>query len=320
MNTLGNLFRITLYGESHGQEVGVIVDGCQAGIPISAEDFTVDIDRRKSGSYATTPRLESDIPEIRSGVYRGFSTGAPIAIAFRNENINDRDYEFDGFFRPGHADFSAYKKYNGYNNPLGGGMFSGRMTLPIVAAGCIAKKIIPHVNISANILSECLENIDRAMANNDSAGGIVECRINNLQVGIGEPFFESLESRISQAVFSIPGAKAIEFGNGIRSAKMFGSEYNDCIIDASGHTSTNNCGGINGGISNGNEIVFRTYFRPTASIAKPQETFNFNSMSIETLEIKGRHDCCYALRTPVIVEALTAVVIADLSLISKARK
>ncbi len=320
MNSFGNIFRITLYGESHGKEIGVVVDGCPAGIPLSENDMLTDIERRKAGGYATSTRTESDIPEIRSGIYQGLTTGAPIMIAFLNEDFRDEDYQFNGFFRPGHADYTAYRKYNGYNNPLGGGQFSGRMTLPIVAAGCIAKKLIPSIEISAQILPECMANVEKALANNDSAGGIVECKIRNLDAGIGEPFFDSLESLISHAIFSIPGVKAIEFGNGIASVSMFGSEYNDCIVSSDGKTATNNCGGINGGISNGNEIVFRTYFHPTPSIAKKQKTFNFNSLKIEDLEIHGRNDTCFALRTPVIVEALAAIVLADLTLISKATR
>ncbi len=320
MNSFGNIFRITLYGESHGKEIGVVVDGCPAGIPLSENDMLPDIERRKAGGYATSARTENDIPEIRSGIYRGHTTGAPIIIAFRNENFRDEDYQFDGIFRPGHADYAAYRKYNGYNNPLGGGQFSGRMTLPIVAAGCIAKKIIPTIEISAKILPECMANVEKALENNDSAGGIVECRIQNLDAGIGEPFFDSLESIISHAIFSIPGAKAIEFGNGITSASMFGSEYNDCIVSSDGKTATNNCGGINGGISNGNEIIFRTYFHPTPSIAKKQHTFNFDTKQMQDIEIQGRHDVCYALRTPVIVEALATIALADLTLISKATR
>ncbi len=315
MNSFGNIFRITLYGESHGKEIGIVVDGCPAGIPLSENDMLTDIERRKAGGYATSARTENDIPEIRSGIYRGHTTGAPIMIAFRNENVRNEDYQFDGFFRPGHADYAAYRKYKGYNNPLGGGQFSGRLTLPLVAAGCIAKKIIHDVEISASILPECLKNVERAMPD-DSAGGIIECRIRNLDAGIGEPFFNSLESLISHAIFSIPGTKAIEFGNGIASASMLGSEYNDCIVSSDGKTATNKCGGINGGISNGNEIVFRTYFHPTPSIAKKQHTFNFDTKQMQDFEIQGRHDVCYALRTPVIVEALTAIVITDLTLTS----
>ena len=320
MNTFGNIFKITLYGESHGKEIGIVIDRCPAGISLSESDLLPDIERRKTGGYASSTRAENDIPEIRSGIYRGHTTGAPIMIAFRNEDCRDDDYQFDGFFRPGHADYAAYRKYNGYNNPLGGGQFSGRMTLPLVAAGCIAKKIIPSIEFSANILPECMANVDKAIATGDSAGGIVECRIRNLEAGIGEPFFDSMESIISHAIFSIPGVKAIEFGNGIASASMLGSEYNDCIVSSDGQTATNNCGGINGGISNGNEVVFRTYFHPTPSISKTQKTFNFNAMQMQELQINGRHDVCYALRTPVVVEALAAIAVADLSLISKATR
>ena len=320
MNSFGNILRITLYGESHGKEIGIVVDGCPAGIPLQENDMLIDIERRKTGGYASSKRTENDIPEIRSGIYRGHTTGAPIMIAFRNEDFRDEDYQFEGFFRPGHADYAANRKYNGFNNPLGGGQFSGRMTLPLVAAGSIAKKIIPTIEISAQIMPECMANVKKAIANNDSAGGIVECTIRNLSAGVGEPFFNSIESLISHAIFSIPGVKAIEFGNGIASASMLGSEYNDCIVYSDGRTETNNCGGINGGISNGNEIVFRTYIHPTPSISKEQKTFNFNSLKTEELEINGRHDTCFALRTPVIVEAMAAIVLADLTLISKATR
>jgi len=320
MNTFGNILRITLYGESHGSEIGIIIDGCPAGIPVSSDDFIADIERRRTGGHGSSSRTETDIPEIKSGLYKGHTSGAPIVISFKNENVDSKSYNFGRHFRPGHADYTAYTKYNGYNNPNGGGQFSGRMTLPIVAAGCIARKIIPSVEISAAIDKEYLNRLESAIATHDSLGGIVECRIRNLEAGIGEPFFNSLESMLSHAMFSIPGAKAIEFGNGIASANMLGSEYNDCITDAQGHTATNNCGGINGGISNGNEIFFRTFIHPTPSISKPQKTFNFDTNQIEELKIDGRHDKCFAQRTPVIIEALAAITIADLTLISKSAK
>jgi chorismate synthase len=316
MNTFGNSFRVTLYGESHGAKIGIVIDGCPAGIAFSPADILPDIERRRTGGFGGSSRTESDIPEIESGIYNGYTTGAPILISFNNKDVRSEDYQFDGFFRPGHADYAANRKYNGFNNPLGGGQFSGRMTLPIVAAGSLAKKIIPGVLISASTNSDCLANAQKAMPD-DSSGGIVECRINGLPAGIGEPFFDSMESMLAHAMFSIPGAKAIEFGNGIASASMLGSEYNDCIVSQDGRTATNNCGGINGGISNGNEIIFRTYFHPTPSIAKKQKTYNFITMQMQDFEIHGRHDICFALRTPVIVEALAAIVIADLTLISK---
>jgi len=321
MNSFGRILKVSIYGESHGHEIGIIIDGCPAGIQLEESDFLADISRRSSGEIGTTSRTESDLPYIKSGVYRSYTNGAPILISFLNENIDSSEYKFSEFFRPGHADFTAFKKYRGYNDPNGGGHFSGRLTLPIVAAGVIAKKLISEIKISAELISvggskEIYTLVQNAVTENDSIGGVVECRIPNLPVGLGEPFFDSLESLISHAMFSIPGAKAIEFGEGIKSAASKGSEFNDVYINNSGQTATNNNGGINGGISNGNEIIFRVFFKPAASIALTQNTFNFNTQKIDTLQIRGRHDACYALRTPVIVEALAALVIADLKLIS----
>lgn len=321
MNSFGRIFRINIYGESHGSEIGVVIDGCPPGISVQESDFITDISRRKSGAEGTTDRYENDKVLIKSGVYKGYSTGSPILISIANEDIKTEDYNFNGFFRPGHADFTAFKKYNGYNNPEGGGHFSGRLTVALVAAGCVAKRIIPNVNISASVLcvgnsKDVLPIIHDAMLNNDSVGGVVECRINNLPIGLGEPFFDSVESLISHAVFSIPGAKAIEFGEGIKSAASKGSEFNDLYSDINGKTLTNNNGGINGGITNGNELFFRVFFKPTSSIGKTQKSFNFNTHKIEDFKIGGRHDNCYVLRTPVIVEAIAAIVLADLKLIS----
>jgi chorismate synthase len=291
---------------------------------ISENDFTEDILRRKSGGIASTSRTETDLPVVRSGLYKGKTNGTPLLIGFKNNDADSSEYEFDGFYRPGHADFTANIKYSGFNDPNGGGQFSGRMTLPVVAAGVIAKKIIPYIKINAKILSagDC-ENIDQKIESLekqlDSIGGIIQCNITNVPAGLGEPFFDSVESLISHAVFSIPGAKAIEFGEGIKSASLLGSEYNDVFIDESGKTLTNNSGGINGGISNGNDLFFRVYFRPASSIGKKQKTLNFKTGKPEDFEIKGRHDKCFALRTPVIVEAVTAIVLADLMLLHKQR-
>lgn len=321
MNSFGRIFRISIYGESHGPEIGLIVDGCPPGLSLQESDFITDISRRKSGAEGTTARFENDSASIKSGVYKGYTTGAPILISFANENFKTDDYNFDGFMRPGHADYTALKKYKGYNDISGAGHFSGRLTLALVAAGCVAKKIISSVNISANLISvggesDTLSIISKMRAEEDSVGGIIECRINNLPVGYGEPFFDSVESLISHAIFSIPGAKAIEFGEGIKSASMKGSEYNDVYTDISGKTLTNHSGGINGGISNGNEIYFRVFFKPTSSIGKSQKTLNFKTQKIEDFKISGRHDSCYVLRTPVIVEAIAAIVLADLKLIA----
>ncbi|MDD4150837.1 MAG: chorismate synthase [Bacteroidales bacterium] len=322
MNSFGRLFRISIYGESHGSEIGVIIDGCPSGIKLSVDDFENDIARRTPGKVGTTDRIETDKPNIKSGVYKGFTTGMPIAISFLNDNIISEDYNFDGFYRPGHADFTANIKSNGFNNPLGGGHFSGRLTLPLVAAGVIAKKILQNINIQAKLIeaggSKDIEKaVELAIEQGDSIGGVVECIADNVNAGYGEPFFDSVESVISHLAFSIPGLKAIEFGEGIISVKLKGSEFNDVFIDKNGTTATNNAGGINGGISNGNTICFRLYFKPSSSISKEQRTFNFKTNKMSEFEIRGRHDVCYALRVPVIVEAITAIALADFYLINK---
>jgi len=318
MNSFGTNFRIQIYGESHGEGVGVIIDGCPVGTNIQTSDFIEDLSRRKSGAKGTTPRLEDDTPEFLSGIFNGFSTGAPLNIFFKNTNVNSKDYSnLINHPRPGHSDFVAEKKYKGFQDYRGGGHFSGRLTLALVAAGVIAKKILSEVKISAELIeaggnSNIVDAIDNAMSNNDSIGGIVECRASNLPIGLGEPFFDSVESIISHLAFSIPAIKGIEFGAGFESAKMTGENHNDNIIGESGKTETNNAGGINGGLTNGNDIVFRIAVKPPSSISKIQNTFNSDSNRIEELQIIGRHDVCIALRVPVVCEAITAIALADL--------
>ncbi len=320
MNTFGHIFRIHIFGESHGDNIGVTIDGCPAGISINPEDFKIDLARRKSGAKGTTARKEDDIPLIISGTHNNFTTGSPITILFKNKNTRSSDYNFKMHPRPGHADFTSNKKFNSYNDDRGGGHFSGRITAGLVAAGVIAKKIIPDIKIKAKLTEaggqkDIAKAVDKAIKAGDSIGGIIECKISNVPVGLGEPFFNSTESLISHAVFSIPGIKGIEFGSGFDAAKMKGSEHNDLIINKFGKTTTNNAGGINGGITNGNDLFFRVAVKPTSSISLPQETFNFKKNTIDTLIIGGRHDACFALRVPVIIEAVTACVLADLYLI-----
>lgn len=328
MNTFGRIFGINIFGESHGETVGVLIDGCSPGIELTSDDFTGDLNRRRSGAVGTTPRKESDIPMIKSGVYNSHTTGTPILIEFENSNTRSGDYDIlKDIPRPGHADFTAQKKYFGFNDPRGGGHFSGRLTLGLVAAGVVAKKIINSINInSINISAKLTEaggesDIDKAVQKavkaKDSIGGIIECRAKNIPKGLGEPFFDSLESVISHAVFSIPGIKGIEFGSGFEAARMTGSSHNDLIINIDGKTSTNNAGGINGGISNGNELFFRVAVKPTSSIGLPQKTINLQSGETEELIVGGRHDACFALRVPVIIEAVTACVLADMILIQR---
>ena len=369
MNTFGNRFRVSIFGESHGPRIGVTLDGVLPGVPLSEEDFAEDLARRKAGALGSTPRVEDDFPQIVSGVYDGHTTGAPLTILFRNENTRSEDYEgFREHPRPGHADFTANLKFGGYNDPRGGGHFSGRLTLGIVAAGVVAKKMLYFAQFHARLVevgglpdaSAWPDALKAAQAEGDSLGGVVECTVEGLPMGLGEPFWDSVESLVSHAVFSIPGVRGIEFGDGFQAARMKGSEHNDpfpehkckhhhedgeehhcchgegeehhcchgegeehhCHHDDPDHQCchserseeshccgrhkhpqppvTNHAGGVNGGITNGNPLVFRVAFKPTASIAKAG--------------IPGRHDVCFALRTPVIVEAMSAIVLVDLAL------
>ena len=279
-----------------------------------------DLDRRRSGAKGTTPRKESDLPHIVSGVFDGCTTGAPLTVVFENENTRSKDYsQFREIPRPGHADFTAQVKHNFFNDIRGGGHFSGRITLALVVAGVVAKKTVGNININASItsiggVSDAAQwdgILDAAMAEGDSVGGVVECVCSNVPAGLGEPFFNSLESEIAHLAFSIPGVRGVEFGDGFAAATMKGSEHNDCFIDTEGHTATNGAGGINGGISNGNPIVFRVAVKPTSSISKIQRTANFITGEIEDFSVKGRHDACIALRCPVIVEAVAAIALAQ---------
>jgi chorismate synthase len=323
MNSFGRLFRIHIFGESHGQGTGICIDGCPEGVPLSTDDFLADLKRRKSGARGTTPRIENDIPEIISGIYNGSTTGAPITIVFRNENTRSADYDtFVAMPRPGHADFTGYHKFNGFNDPRGGGHFSGRITLGLVAAGVVAKKIISPVNIEATLLkvggsTDIQGKIEEVIAEHDSVGGLIHCCISGLRTGIGNPFFDSIESVLAHLLFAIPGVKGVEFGAGFAAAEMKGSEHNDPFISSTGETATNNAGGINGGISNGNDININIAVKPTSSIGKEQRTFNFVTNDMDVLKAEGRHDACIALRIPVIVEAVAAIALADLMFAKK---
>ena len=324
MNSWGDRFRLSIWGESHGQQVGVSIDGVPAGIALSEEDFTADLERRRAGAAGTTPRKESDTPHIVSGVYNGFTTGSPLTIEFLNENTRSGDYRnLTTHPRPSHADWVAQQKWGGYNDPRGGGHFSGRITLGMVAAGVVAKKILgEEVKFSTDIIeiggSRDKEQwdaiISSAQQSQDSVGGVVECRVQDVKAGLGEPFFDSVESLAAHLLFSVPAVKGVEFGAGFEAARMRGSEHNDPIISADGTTATNHAGGIVGGITNGNEIVARIAVKPTASIAQPQQTLNLESGKVEELVIKGRHDVCITLRAAVVAEAALAIALADLKL------
>ena len=324
MNSFGRIFRINIFGESHGESVGLNLDGCPAGLELSVADFLVDIERRKGGTQkGTTPRKEDDLPIFKSGLFNGKTTGAPITILFENNNTRSGDYEkLRAVPRPGHADFTAHAKFGGYEDYRGGGHFSGRLTVALVAAGVIAKKLIKGIEIKSTILEiggekDIEKGLDKAIELKDSIGGIVECRVNGLPIGLGEHFFDSVESLISHAVFAIPAVRGIEFGTGFAAAKMFGIDHNDSIEGASGKTTTNHAGGIVGGYTNGNEMVFRIAIKPTSSTPKEQQTWNWETNEIESFSVKGRHDLCIALRVPVVLEAVTAMVLADLMLIDQ---
>jgi chorismate synthase len=324
MNSFGRIFRITIFGESHGDCVGLTVDGCPAGLPLTVDDFMADIERRKGGiQKGTTPRKEDDIPLFKTGVFNNKTTGAPLTILFENKNTRSGDYEKQRAVpRPGHADFVAHKKFGGYEDFRGGGHFSGRLTVCLVAAGVIAKKLLGNIKVQARIVEIAGEadpdkGLQKAIEAKDSVGGIVECRANGLPIGLGEPFFDSAESLISHAVFAIPAVRGIEFGTGFAAARMFGSEHNDAIEDLSGKTRTNHAGGIVGGITNGNELVFRIAIKPTSSTPKEQLTLNWETGKQESFSVKGRHDLCIALRVPVVLEAVTAIVLADLLLLEQ---
>ncbi len=335
MNSFGKIFRVSVFGESHGPETGVVIDGVLPGIPLSEDDFKEAISRRKSGGKGTTPRIESDIPRIASGVYQGMTTGAPLAISFANENVRSADYSvFRDIPRPGHADYAASVKWHGFNDPRGGGHFSGRLTLPVTAAGVVAGKVCGRLaeklgagpfSVSAGLIEvggvpvsdgdrRWEDELDAAVREGDSIGGVVECVVKGMPAGIGEPFFDSVESMISHAVFSIPGVRGIEFGDGFAAARMKGSEHNDTFVpdEHGAKPAGNGAGGVNGGLCNGGPIIFRVAFKPTSSIRKKQKTLNIATGAMEELEIPGRHDVCFALRTPAVVEAMAAMALADL--------
>ena len=318
MNTFGNKFRVSIFGESHGKWVGIIIDGCPAGIDLAVSDLLPDLERRKAGAAGTTPRKEDDIPIFVSGVLNDKTTGAPITIVFENNNTRSADYDaIKATPRPGHADFVLHQKFDGFNDHRGGGHSSGRLTVALVAAGVVAKKVLNDVVIEARLIeaggnADIAEAIKQAIADQDSIGGIVACTVTGLPAGVGEPFFDSAESMISHSIFSIPAIKGIEFGSGFAAARMKGREHNDAIIDEQGTTRTNHAGGINGGITNGNELYFRVAVKPTSSTPQEQHTWNAATKTVEAFTVKGRHDLCIALRVPVVVEAVTAIALADL--------
>jgi len=324
MNSFGRLFKVSIFGESHGESVGIVIDGIPAGLDLSADDLLPDLERRKGGKQkGTTPRQEADYPFFKSGLFNGKTTGFPIAIFFENNNTRSEDYNKQRSIpRPGHADWVAHQKFGGHEDYRGGGHFSARLTTGLVAAGAIAKKLMPALKIEAAVTeiggeADLEKGLQRAIDAKDSVGGIVECRVNGVPVGLGEPYFDSVESVLGHMLFTIPAVKGVEFGTGFAAAKMFGSQHNDAIENMQGKTATNHAGGIVGGITNGNELIFRLAIKPTSSTPKEQFSLNWDTEQMENFSIKGRHDLCVALRAPVIVEAVTAIVLADFFLVEQ---
>lgn len=321
-NRFGNLFTITTFGESHGKGIGVVIDGCPANVEILEEEIQAELDRRRPGFSAyTSPRREEDRVEILSGVFEGKSTGAPIALFIANQNVDSSKYEsIKHLYRPGHANYTYLEKY-GIFDYRGGGRSSGRETAARVAAGAIAKKLIYPMQVRAEV--EDLEKIEAVLAevmrNGDSLGGVIRCEVNPVMRGLGDPIYQKLEALLAFAMLSIPATKGIEFGSGFAGSKMLGSEHND-VFGKEG-METNHHGGILGGISSGLPIVFRVAFKPTSSIKKPQKSTDFEGREELFLLPEGsKHDPCIALRAPVIVESMTAIVLADAILMNRCSK
>jgi len=321
MNSFGRLLRVSILGESHGSGLGVVIDGCPAGLPLAPEDFEPDLARRRAGAKGTTPRREADVPRLKTGTLNGRATGAPLLVWFDNEDVRSAAYDkLADTPRPGHADLVGRQKFGGFNDPRGGGHFSGRLTAGLVAAGVVAKRLLGEVKVQARLteaggLSDIDRAVQEALAAKDSVGGFVECRASPLPAGLGEPFFDSAESLLAHLIFAIPAIKGVEFGDGFEASRRRGSEVNDEILDAAGRTRSNHAGGINGGLTNGNELVLRVAVKPTSSISRAQRTVNLKTGESVELAVGGRHDACIALRVPVVLEAAVALVLCDLMLL-----
>lgn len=351
-NSLGKLFTITSFGESHGRVVGIVVDGCLAGLAITEEDIQRELDRRKPGEeLVTTARKEADRVEVLSGVFEGRTTGAPICLLTWNRDVDSSDYQRTRFLvRPGHADYTAYIKYGGFNDFRGGGRFSGRITAGFVMAGAIAGKILEIIGVEvmahtvavgdiaarptevdqirqkaglnrlhcadSEAAGEMMKAIERARQQGDSLGGIIEGIAIGLPAGLGEPTFDTLDGELARALFAIPAVKGVEFGSGFQAAKKRGSQNNDpfTIEDGGIVTTSNNAGGVLGGISSGMPLVVRVAVKPTASIASSQQTVDVKEMKGASLEVAGRHDACIVPRAVVVVESMMAITLCDLAL------
>ncbi|MBR6528489.1 MAG: chorismate synthase [Firmicutes bacterium] len=349
-NTFGNAITVTLFGESHGLAIGAVLDGIAPGIKIDEEYINSKLEQRKAKGKISTKRHEADAFEIVSGVFNGYTTGTPLCIVIKNEDVKSKDYDqMSRIARPGHADLTAFYKYKGFEDFRGGGHFSGRITAPLVAAGAILMKALEdkgvyigtHIKkchnicdrnfemlkediellsklqfpvLDETIAKEMTQDIETAAEKGDSLGGILETAVIGVPEGVGEPWFDSVESMLSHGLFSIPAVKGVEFGAGFDIATMLGSEANDAYRYEGDKvvTTTNNNGGVNGGITNGMPILFRTAIKPTPSIFKTQETVDFIKSENTELSLKGRHDPAIVHRARAVVDAMTAITLADL--------
>ena len=351
-NSLGKLFTITSFGESHGDCIGVIIDGCPAGLSITADDIQKDLDKRRAASKTmSTARKEGDKVEVFSGIFNGYTTGAPICLIVWNKDIDSSEYErMRDLPRPGHADYPTHIKYGGFNDYRGGGRFSGRITASFVMAGAVARKLLSLVGIEvlahtveiggitarpqdpAEIIKNSSKNevncadpeaalkmilaIKQAKQEGDSLGGIIEGMALNMPVGLGEPVFDTLEGDLAKAIFAIPAVKGVEFGSGFGAARKKGSENNDPFIIKQGRITTlsNNAGGILGGLSSGMPLVVRVAVKPTPSISKGQPTVNLKTMENAIINVRGRHDTCIVPRAVAVVESMLAITLCDFAL------
>ncbi|MBM3193791.1 MAG: chorismate synthase [Chlamydiae bacterium] len=321
-NRFGNLFTITTFGESHGDGIGVVIDGCPANLEISKSEIQLELDKRRPGVLPfTSPRKEEDRVEILSGIFQGKTTGAPVALYIKNQDADSSKYEsVKNLYKPGHANFTYLEKYGIYDY-RGGGRSSARETAARVAAGAIAKKFIYPMEISARVedIEKILSLLEELMKEGDSIGGVVRCEVKNVIKGLGDPMYQKLEALLASAMLSIPASRGIEFGSGFSSANMKGSDHNDLYLKEG--MKTNHHGGILAGITTGSPIVFRVPFKPTSSIKKPQKTIDFEgNEEVFCIPEGSRHDPCVALRAPVIVESMTAIVLADALLMNRCSK
>jgi chorismate synthase len=349
-NSIGKEFVVTTFGESHGRVVGVVVDGCPAGLPLSEEDFQQELDRRiPAEPKIVSARVEKDVVKILSGLFNGFTTGAPIALMVENKETNSSDYEvIKDLPRPGHSDYPVRIRYGGFNDYRGGGRFSGRVTVALIMAGTIAKKLLRRYDINVLAYTQsigkiqtdkkfsaaeirknknaaatrcpdlaCAEKMEEAIVNarkeGESLGGVIECIALNMPTGIGEPLFDTLDADLAKALFGVPAVKGVEFGAGFRAAELTGSKNNDAFLLKNGKimTSTENAGGILGGLSSGMPIMIRVAIKPTPSIAKEQKTVNLSLMEEAAISVKGRHDPCVVPKAVPAIEASVAITLAD---------